>query len=42
MLKDAKYNSSGWKYIIAPEVKDNEMKAAAVANSIVTEETHEF
>ena len=36
------HNSYGWKYIIAPVVKDNEMKAAVVANSIVTEETHEF
>ena len=41
--KKCQYNSSGWKYIIAPNmVKDNEMKAAVVAKSIVTEETHEF
>ncbi len=35
------YNSSGWPYI-APVVKDNEMKVAVAAESIVTEETHEF
>ena len=40
--QNIQYNSSDWKYIIAPVVKDNEMKAAVVANSIVTEETHEF
>jgi hypothetical protein len=34
-------NSSGWPYI-APVVKDNEMKAALAAGSIVTEETHGF
>jgi hypothetical protein len=38
------YNSSGWQYIIVAHVvkKDNEMKVAVVAKSIVTEETHEF
>ena len=35
------YNSSGWPYI-APVVKDNEMKVAVAAESIVTEETHEY
>jgi hypothetical protein len=35
------YNSSGWPYI-APVVKDNEMKVAVAAESIVTEETHGF
>ena len=35
------YNTSGWPYI-APVVKDNEMKVAVAAESIVTEETHEF
>ena len=35
------FNSSGWPYI-APVVKDNEMKVAVAAESIVTEETHEF
>ena len=35
------YNSSGWPYI-APVVKDNKMKVAVIAESIVTEETHEF
>jgi hypothetical protein len=35
------FNSSGWPYI-APVVKDNEMKVALAAESIVTEETHEF
>ena len=34
-------NSSGWPYI-APVVKDNEMKVAVAAESIVTEETHWF
>ena len=35
------FNSSGWPYL-APVVKDNEMKVAVAAESIVTEETHEF
>jgi hypothetical protein len=35
------YNSSGWPYI-APCVKDNEMKVAVAAESIVTEENHEY
>jgi hypothetical protein len=35
------YNSLGWPYI-APAVKDNEMKLPVAAESIVTEETHEY
>jgi hypothetical protein len=35
------FNGSGWPHI-APVVKDNEMKVALAAESIVTEETHEF
>ena len=35
------YNSSGWPYI-APCVKDNKMKVAVAAESIVTEENHEY
>ena len=34
-------NSSGWPYI-APIVKDNEMKVALAAESIVIEENHGF
>ncbi len=35
------FNSSGWPYI-APVMKDNEMKVAVAAESIVMEETHKF
>jgi hypothetical protein len=35
------YNRSDWPYI-APCVKDNEMKVAVTAESIVTEENHEY
>jgi hypothetical protein len=35
------YNSSGWPYI-APLVKDNKMKVAVAAKSIITKERHEF
>jgi hypothetical protein len=35
------FNSSGWP-CIAPVAKDDEMKVAVAAESIVTKETHEF
>jgi hypothetical protein len=41
MPKEQQYNSSGWPYI-APVVKDNEMKVAVAAKSIVTKVNHKF